>query len=629
MPEKGVMGLYKREIDWEAQLKSPSRISKDDDEEFFGDFVTHPACCSRVQGCRQTFTIHVASPSDPHFIPLPVTRPQAVKKAKAKKSKKTKATVNPFHCKFCYSSPEEPEDGSEQLDGAPVELQTPKLTASVASNVSSSSSSLPDSQKGPEFLAIPAAEYVNSLNIRGRLHAIHRGKEMVLAICNSKSCQNFLLRVNFAREAHCLWIKTDWYRKIVSLDPVQRGEKSNAYRIPADYLVGTPTESSLVSIQAAFICPEWTLIFVDHNVMITFHLMQASPLLTIKDLIPSSPIWLSLWSRTHGPVYSLEPEATVQALSVWRQQIISKQDYTPIFLSMKNHQEAFNGSGAQEATDQLQQALISPLTPAVYICTHDALWKRFFDIVITYDADRLNLGNKDNNLPYVSGLNPFCMNYDGHKRYLKHISCYRRNKVFLDAAQLKAAHELGLFNPNATIQPDGRAIVIPNTPSIWTSTCMPQAVPTQMRADRNQARVMVPNYMVHIAGGNKGTTLYTPFTAQGGEGWPLVTEFSRVETDVKDVVNQTTLGLYSFRLFVDSTWSVHRLNGKPIPVGRRPLITAGNSHRKRPASEQILRTAIAKKPRVNMVKGDEENIDCLIINIVILEFFYIYDLSSV
>lgn len=81
------------------------------------------------------------------------------------------------------------------------------------------------------------------------------------------------IRVNFTLEGHCLWIPTEQYQKITSKPPVQRGQKSFAYEVPSQYCHGPGAGQVHVSIQAAFIRPEWTLIFIDHNVMITFHVM--------------------------------------------------------------------------------------------------------------------------------------------------------------------------------------------------------------------------------------------------------------------------------------------------------------------------------------------------------------------
>ena len=37
-----------------------------------GKFIVQRECCARLDGSRQTFTIHICSPSDPIFVPLPM-----------------------------------------------------------------------------------------------------------------------------------------------------------------------------------------------------------------------------------------------------------------------------------------------------------------------------------------------------------------------------------------------------------------------------------------------------------------------------------------------------------------------------------------------------------------------------
>jgi hypothetical protein len=124
---------------------------------------------------------------------------------------------------------------------------------------------------------------------------------------------------------------------------------------------------------------------------------------------------------------------------------------------MKTHQTAFNGSGAQEATDQIFLAHIHPLMPARLVCLNNTLFQRLLDVVIAYDYSRNNLALRGA-LPYVSGDSPFHMNTSGHDKYLRQVFCFKRQVVKLDADQLRCAHELNLFQPNAVIQPDGRAL---------------------------------------------------------------------------------------------------------------------------------------------------------------------------
>ncbi|KAJ7136726.1 hypothetical protein C8R44DRAFT_868851 [Mycena epipterygia] len=153
---------------------------------------------------------------------------------------------------------------------------------------------------------------------------------------SSETPKLFVFRVGFGLEGHCFWMPTAWYNIIVSAPTVPRGCKSRAFAIPNEFIDGPvntkPGSDLKISIQAAFIRPNWTLVFVDHNVMISFHLMQMSDSFSREDLNPASFIWSSLWSRSHGPVYNLEPAATLRALDDWRTQILtgSPGDNTPI-----------------------------------------------------------------------------------------------------------------------------------------------------------------------------------------------------------------------------------------------------------------------------------------------------------
>ncbi|KAJ7467278.1 hypothetical protein B0H11DRAFT_2197385 [Mycena galericulata] len=357
-----------------------------------------------------------------------------------------------------------------------------------------------------------------------------------------------------------------------------------AYLIPDEFIDG-PGTGRKISIQAAFIRPEYTFIFSDHNVMITFHLMQLAPSFFPVHLAPGSAVWPALWSHTHGPVYSQEPQATLEALSSWQAEAT---------------QTVFNGFGAQEATDLLCLALIHPVMRSVDVCGHEEVWSRFVSAIIDYDKSRMDLALPSSSLPFVSGDSPFRMNTDGYNGYLYHISCYRRSHVILDAARLEAAHKLGLFLPNAIIQPNGIARVPSNSPETEPT------VKTQLRADRCQATVKIPNFVVTILGGKKSLVTYSPFTARPGLNWRTA-QCSTVGSDVRDDSNKTTLGLYTFRTFVDCAWSAKYVGTGGVPTGRRPLVSVGQSNRKRPLADAIARTAAPKKRRV--VMQDEENVD--------------------
>lgn len=79
------------------------------------------------------------------------------------------------------------------------------------------------------------------------------------------------------------------YHDIISQPPIKRGEKSFGYKIPPNYWMGSPLREGILSIQAAFECPDWTLI-CDHNVMISFHVMALRHILWESDLEPDSEV---------------------------------------------------------------------------------------------------------------------------------------------------------------------------------------------------------------------------------------------------------------------------------------------------------------------------------------------------
>ncbi|KAJ7444374.1 hypothetical protein B0H11DRAFT_2089641, partial [Mycena galericulata] len=438
-----------------------------------------------------------------------------------------------------------------------------------------------------------AAPFVNSLSIKGRIHAKARGKELI-----------YLFRVNFGLEGHCFWMPSSFYHQIVSQPPIHRGEKSYAFLVPDELVDGPPVGGRKISIQAAFIRPKWTLVFVDHNVMIQFHVMQASGLFHHSHLQPGSGafhIWPFLWSYTHGPVYSQEPKETLECLTSWRQKTIVADDWMAIFEIMKSEQTVFNGTGAQEATDQLAMALIHPQMAAVHVCSDDALWRRFHYTIIKYDKNRTDLALPGSPLPYVSGPRPFRLNQDGHNKYLSRISCYRRSEVVFDIATLNAAHENGLFLPKAIIQANGRAIVPAN--AIPT----PPSVRTTLRADRPQATVKVPNFALTWRSGKGKQATYSPFTAKPHAEWQKSTR-ETLGFDVREDVNNTTLGLYSFRILVDCVWSAKFVaKAGVVPLGRRPTIKSGKSNSKRPRAEDIVKTGAPKKRRVCL--DEKENIE--------------------
>ncbi|KAJ7680017.1 hypothetical protein B0H17DRAFT_1138787 [Mycena rosella] len=76
--------------------------------------------------------------------------------------------------------------------------------------------------------------------------------------------------------------------------------------------------------------------------------------------------------------------------------------------------------------------------------------------------------------------------------------------------------------------------------------------------------------------------------------------------DVREEVNRTTLGLYSFRVLVDCAYSVKYIAKGQLPTGPHPVLSFGQSNRKRPLAAEIARTGAPKKKRIRI--DEQENV---------------------
>jgi hypothetical protein len=154
----------------------------------------------------------------------------------------------------------------------------------------------------------------------------------------------------------------------------------------------------------------------------------------------------------------VEKALAEEGLDHWCLSRIDDGDQTPIFLSVKNNQKVFNGYGAQETCDMLFQALIYPSMPTFAVCQDPDVWHRFKTAVFDYQEIRLSLVNsKPLILPFVSGRRSFRFNRDGHNKFLRHVSTYRRQFVKVDSDTLAKINEFNLLDFNATLQDNGTA----------------------------------------------------------------------------------------------------------------------------------------------------------------------------
>jgi hypothetical protein len=172
-----------------------------------------------------------------------------------------------------------------------------------------------------------------------------------------------------------------------------------------------------------------------------------------------------LWSVSHGPSYvNKAEEAELRAkLAAWRAKMIrtrtrnGHESHIPIFKAVKSDQTVFNGYGSQEACDMLYLAMITPAMPAQLICRSKHLWDRFVEALFRYQRERIQILNRGY-LPSVSGEGAFRMNADAHRRFLSHVSCYKRKFCMLSKDELENFHSLSLLNPSYVIGNTGKAV---------------------------------------------------------------------------------------------------------------------------------------------------------------------------
>lgn len=78
------------------------------------------------------------------------------------------------------------------------------------------------------------------------------------------------------------------------------------------------------------------------------------------------------------------------------------------------------------------------------------------------------------------------------------------------------------------------------------------------------------------------------------------------DDDVIHDVNKTTLGPYSFHVFVSAAWTELHTGGM-MPKGRRPLQLAGKSHFKRPLAAKLKKVGVREQRKRKQTHRNDEN----------------------
>ncbi|PPR05449.1 hypothetical protein CVT24_007466 [Panaeolus cyanescens] len=555
MPEYTVVQSFVKEINRYSVIQGSSGKPYDHPDEF-GTLVFHKACCARADGNRQTVSFHQPSESENGlFISLPT------------------ASGTRARC--------------ECSNGSVYETFTVK-THSPSSSLKHSvnpNEELPSHYAGLKNRA--GADIANALGIKGTLHATGRGKEIVLGI------GRHVIRVCYHLEAHSFWMPTSLYRQVTEQAVVKRGEKSHAFPLGPDFYSDGRKEGGKLSIQAAFIRPDWTLVFCDHNVMITFHIFELA-----------TPFQCSLFNV---------------GSSQWRREAIEKHDTTPLFIAVKSNQRVFNGYDAQETCDMLYDGFFPPHMPVFLVCGHDTLWPSFKTHVEAFQLSRSQLLDTVP-LPMVSGILPFHFNADGHRRFLTNfVTCYRRRYIYVDCVRLQKMQDLGyLTHPSLQLDDDGQATIVPKLRGAFehadndhegeAMAIVPITSEVAYRPPKSVRpglkHVKLQNFQIVLPStltGSKPVNTYSPFLCLPHDKAWVIKGWFMVQKDVGEELSLTTLGPYSFHIFVTSNLTLAKL--PDIPIGRRPLQIANHSNRKRKSATDLQKessnTKGAKRPRVS------------------------------
>ncbi|PPR07981.1 hypothetical protein CVT24_002693 [Panaeolus cyanescens] len=444
------------------------------------------------------------------------------------------------------------------------------------------------------------SQHINDLNIEGRLMpVVQRGKELAFVV------GKYAFRVCLSLEGHGFWLPTSMYHDIIGAGTVSN-TGNTMYRIPRKHWRGPPGIAGRIRIIMSFECATYTWIFADHTAAMTFHVKACKECPSEADLQVGSKFWGLLWSKSHGPDLVQQPEEALRVLEAWRVTNIKKRSEKPIFFSVKETQTVFNGYGAQETTDMLFWALIMPIMPTYAVCATGTTWERFKSAVFEYQQERTRLMDakcSESKLSYVSGDDPFRFQTSAHHHFAGHVSVFRRAWVKVPLNHLQKAKELGLFNWHATLEDTGQAHVRKGESLGYQAHQQKRNLPHYQRKGtggltETQTYILVRNRELTVRNARKGLVTaksYTPFSARFNPLWWGSDEApSFVKKDLLEHHNLTTVGPYSFRVFVSANWTMSTVKAKATTKGLKTNKKALTGRRRvtgfiRPRTLEILK----------------------------------------
>lgn len=366
------------------------------------------------------------------------------------------------------------------------------------------------------------------------VHAVARGKELAVAI------GELVMVIHFFTEGHLLVDYTSNHGFFQTIVPC--GEKGKSFQLPSD--LEDPTIAAGPKRHArkmwTIVGRRYTISGVDHQAFMTARLGRMRRTVETQDLRPGSALWDTIWDAGHGPDWFLEKEKAVEQYDSWALTFPQEESRKPILDVITGDQQTFNGMGAWMATDLLARCCIHPLQPASAV-------KRSKMFISRIRAEMLKMAGlfrpafKKPEVKWVYVFMPkgspysFCEH--AHRSWSGAVWVYRRTKANLSPEQMELA-PLGYLDPRYNLHADGEATIDPSKEHL------------------EPRHFLYRDFPIHVYRKGSGK-YYTYIQAAPPREWYDGVSIVEPDDDVfgNGYLNKSTLGPYSFELFVKSRLS--------------------------------------------------------------------------
>ncbi|KAG8988862.1 hypothetical protein FRB90_002523, partial [Tulasnella sp. 427] len=277
-----------------------------------------------------------------------------------------------------------------------------------------------------------------------------RGKELALAY------KKYAIRVSFATQGHCFWIPNKHFDLLISTGAKPFTSKGRSYFLPLTLQEESQGQALSnkrhLRITMSFKGPSHTLVFVDHNMLMKFHIRKFKKPLGLLDLRPQSEAWPLLWGKNHGPDVILERAAWLREYEAWVSRI--QDSDSPLLQAYLKDNKVSNGWGEWQGTDVLARASLHPLWSASRFSNCPEAVARLEGAIIAMAElynPQTNKPTKD--LPFIT---VFKSEDYAHQDWLaKAVFVYRKSSVSVSEEELDSLLARGLLSSYNVINVSG------------------------------------------------------------------------------------------------------------------------------------------------------------------------------